>query len=1764
MKTKAYSIHKAIAANQQIKERNYWLEQLSGEPPLEGFPAQGLSSVFSNQMNSSVHFQIDDHAAGRLITLANHSDARLHVILLTSLYILLFKYTGNEDIVMGSPIYRQEGIDGEFINTMLPLRTRVEAGMSFKELLLQVRQIVADAVEHQNFPIDLLFDQLREENQTADTSLYSTVVMLENIHDKRYLDAVAYRMLFHFVREDTGIRGTVHFDPDRYTEPAVKRIISHFTHLLGQALLQVGADIRELGILPEQERSQILLEFNGKRGYFPPDAAVSQLIEEQVQKTPDAVAVQCGEHTLTYRELNEQANRLAWLLKEKGSGPDKLAAVLCERSIPMLVGILGLFKAGGAYVPIDAAYPMERIRTMLSDSGASIVLTVSAVFAGSDEMYRGIVAGTSVEHIVYLDRLKQTEQDEALFRTERAVSLLERGESIVPGPEMALCSGNKTLAYEVYRERTGQLAGFLKNRLGNQRDGAGVLLDDSLDKLVAFSALQRLDLGYTVLDAMNPAGQLQDSGTSFLVTTSRYVDEVDRLLWESESLQGYVLLDEYDAASSEKQLQMRNIWEAVAEETSEALNDYGWSSSYGGKAFSLEEMQEYIGNFQTKLKPHLTKESKVLEVGCGHGLLLFHLAPDVKEYVATDLSGTIIERNRERARREGLSHVKLRQAAASEIGGIGESDFDVIVMSSVVHYFPNTLYLEEVIRSAIGLLKEEGILYLDDLLDHRKKGELAESTAAYKEANPGVPVKTSWDEDLFVDESFFQDLQQKYPEICGWESSRKLGTIDNELTRFRYDVMLRVNKKHAREENRRPSLSVQKGRYTWKNVRYCASCKDLEHLLETRGIEKLGTVVDQSAIAAMPVDNPPGVNKPEDLCYVIYTSGSTGRPKGAMVEHRGMLNHLYAKIHDFRITGDSVIAQNASHCFDISVWQFFSALVTGGKVVIYPNELTLDAEAFIDHIQQDGVTILEVVPSYLSVLLEHLEPEQTGLEKLELLVVTGEALKPNLVGRWFGKYPGIRMANAYGPTEASDDITHYLMEQDPGRVMLPVGSPVQNMTIYIVDEAGELCPVGVKGEIWVAGIGVGRGYLNQEEKTREAFTEDPFAKEPGVRLYKTGDIGRWLEDGNIEFLGRKDDQVKIRGYRIEIGEVENRLSEIAGIKEAVVTVRGGEKTGKYLCAYVTGEEKIDTEKVKQELGRSLPDYMVPEYVVEMEKLPLTRNGKVDRKALPAPEKQGEGSVSYEAPVSGIEKKLAEIWGEVLDIDRVGVNDNFFERGGHSLKVTRLVAQIHKQTNVRLSYKDVFERPTIRLLAECMGKAEQHKFRVIKPAPEAAFYPLSSEQKRMFIQQQIYPESTSYNISLVYHVEGPLNKAKIKDAFNRLIQRHESLRTCFTLVEDNPVQRVLDHTEIDLSETVCEEEQIEEAIHSFIRPFHLEQAPLFRVGFIKQSSKNHILMIDMHHIISDGMSVDLIAADFFDLYAGVELPKLPIQYKDYVVWQNEKEYKEEVQKQEDYWMEVFEKDVSPLELPNDFKRNMGVLESEASIASFVIDKDLTGKVRDFAVCKNSSLFVLLLAVYNVILSKCCAQEDIVVGTATSGRNHDDLTRVVGMFVKTVPLRNFPAEDKIFSRFLEEVHQNSLLSFQNQDYPFDMLVSKLNLGRDLNRNPLFDTFFQIQYFEERKKEVGDLVFHPYTYKKNNTSQFELELSVEEEQEQIEFHFYYSTHLYKNKTIHKLWNDYLQVLRTVLQDDQVKLGDIRLGMENKKKKEIRKLHDSIQFNF
>ncbi|MBD8496930.1 non-ribosomal peptide synthetase [Paenibacillus arenosi] len=1802
MKPKQLSMNQMIIAHQHAREKEYWQQQLDGEIGLEGFPNHNsLAQVTGTEkVMEAFPFMLPEAIAAQLIKRGNQSDYAVHVILLSGIAALLHKYTGSSDMIIGAPIYKQVQETGNFINTMLPLRAQVDRGTSFKELLMQVKQTLAAAIEHQNYPVEALFEQLHFEDGESGLSMYRTVVMLENIHPRHYLGDADCKLLFRFVREEDRIRGTVEYDASVYAQAGLERLLAHYYTFMEQALLQVGASIGELTMLPEEERAQILFTFNGKKG-FCPDTTMSQLFEEQVTKAPDAIAATCVGISLTYTELNEQANQLAWLLKEKGIGRDRLVAVLFERSIEMLVGTLAIFKAGGAYVPIDVNYPMERIHTVLADSRASVVLTMATAYPDPAELCQSIVRGTSVEHLVYLDKLAQPEFGASAFRAERLAWLLEQRKPFDLDLKMQddvqvdaaqldaaqldaaqLDVGESQLSHAMCYRRSEQLARFFEHRLGSEpkRYPVGVLAEDPMDRITALSALQRLGVDYAVVRNMKEAAQwIQEGKVGFFVTTSQHVDQVDRLFWEQETLHGYVLLDEYDSLGSVKQSQVQDIWEVVAGQSGEAINDYGWSSSFGGNAFRLEEMQEYIDNFQAKLTPYLTKESKVFEIGCGHGIVLFQLAPSVKSYVATDLSGTIIERNRERAIRESLHHVELKQAAAAEIGCLDVSDVDAVVVSSVVHYFPNTLYLEEVIRSAIGLLKEEGIIYLDDLLDAGRKQELVASTAAYKQANPTALVKTGWDEDLFVDERFFAELQRSYPEIISWESSRKRGMIDNELTRFRYDVLLKIDKKQNRREevvNSDQLLGDSKGRYTWKEVHQLAvGTGEVDTRNDTHeGIEPYtsntsknhsgallveaaawGTVTDVSTMTAMPKHNPPSINKPDDLSYVIYTSGSTGRPKGAMVEHRGMINHLYAKQNDFAVSDTSIIAQNASHCFDISVWQMFLGLVLGGSVVIYPNEVTLDADTFIHQIEQDGITILEVVPSYLSVLLDQLEPERNSLANLKLLVVTGEALKPALVDRWFTKYPGIQLANAYGPTEASDDITHYMMDRDPLLASIPVGYPIQNMTIYIVDQGGQLSPIGIKGEIWVSGIGVGRGYVNQPEKTKEAFGEDPFSTEPGMRLYKTGDIGRWMEDGSIDFLGRKDHQVKIRGHRIELGEVENRLAELPGVKESVVTVssRAGEES--FLCAYVTGTT-TDISVLKKQLTERLPDYMVPEYVVLLERLPLTPNGKVDRKALLEPDGETVGGMtSYKEPSTDIERKLAVIWSEVLGIEQVGVNDSFFDLGGHSLKMMSISGKIQKEYGYKITMNQIFEYPTIKALSNFIeqhvnkeNSLHQLEFIPIQSIAALPFYEVSSAQKRIYLLNRIDNVGLSYNISAAFIIKGLLDRTAVERCFHQLLVRHEALRTSFVFHNNELVQRIAENVPFELVHYRASEEQVGARIGEFVKRFDLAKAPLFRAGLVEIAVDKHILLFDQHHIISDGISQELLIEEFIRLYNGETLASLPIQYKDFAVWQNQIMKTEKYRSQESYWLNVFDQELANLNLPLDYVRPKQQ-SYEGNIIDFALDPATTGRLHELARNQGLTLYMVLLTAFHILLSKYAAQEDIVIGSPIAGRQHPDVERMVGVFINILCMRNKWSAEQTIGDFLQQVKINTLNAYEHQDYPYEELVAQLNLPRDASRNPLFDVMFVLQNMSVSKMEMNGLDVGPYEYN-HTTTQFDLKLDVTETEEQgLLCTFEYSTQLFKPTTIQHMAERFELLVNQMIDGIHRKVVDICLVTEKER---------------
>ncbi|HEY1403312.1 MAG TPA: amino acid adenylation domain-containing protein, partial [Pyrinomonadaceae bacterium] len=469
------------------------------------------------------------------------------------------------------------------------------------------------------------------------------------------------------------------------------------------------------------------------------------------------------------------------------------------------------------------------------------------------------------------------------------------------------------------------------------------------------------------------------------------------------------------------------------------------------------------------------------------------------------------------------------------------------------------------------------------------------------------------------------------------------------------------------------------------------------------GLPSEAVVVRLDAISApSPADAAPLQSKasPHGLAYVIYTSGSTGKPKGAMVEHRGMINHILGMMRDLEITEQSVVAQTASHCFDISVWQFFAALISGARTHVYQDQLVLQPAELAARLDADGVTVVQFVPSYLAVFIDEMRSVQPyqSLSHLKFMVLIGEVLKPSYVRAWFALYPGIRMMNAYGPTEASDSITHFIMDKPTELASIPVGRPVQNLKIYILDKRMRLCPVGVRGEICVAGVGVGRGYLFDPERTAAVFARDPFQEGVDNRLYHTGDIGCYAHDGHILFSGREDLQVKIRGHRIELGDVESAITAIDGINNAAVVAREEAEGGKYLCAYVSLGDTADwsAASLRAAVRRKLPAHMLPDVWTFLPELPLTPNGKVDRKALPEPAEQNAPRANRKPPATRIEKVLAEIWRDVLGRE-VGVEDRFFEIGGHSLHALRIVSRIRRDLGVDATLAQLFTCDTVRAL-----------------------------------------------------------------------------------------------------------------------------------------------------------------------------------------------------------------------------------------------------------------------------------------------------------------------------------------------------------------------------------------------------------------------------------------------------------------------------------
>ncbi|HEY2360741.1 MAG TPA: amino acid adenylation domain-containing protein, partial [Candidatus Angelobacter sp.] len=906
---------------------------------------------------------------------------------------------------------------------------------------------------------------------------------------------------------------------------------------------------------------------------------------------------------------------------------------------------------------------------------------------------------------------------------------------------------------------------------------------------------------------------------------------------------------------------------------------------------------------------------------------------------------------------------------------------------------------------------------------------------------------------------------------------------------------------------------------------------------------------EDAIIAQESSQNPAVKALPANLAYVIYTSGSTGQPKGAMVEHRGMTNHLWAKVDELNLLASDVIAQTAPSSFDISIWQFIVALILGGKVVIIDDATSREGTRLLHKAEKSAVTILETVPALLRSITEY--PQQAvQLQHLRWMVCTGEALPRKLCDDWRLLYPNIPLLNAYGPTECSDDVTHFVVSTTSNQpwVYAPIGHPVRNIQVYVLDSAMMPVPVGVTGELYVGGKGVGRGYLNKAGMTAEKFLPDSLSGQPCMRLYRTGDLVRHNSRGELEFIGRADHQVKVRGFRIELGEVESAFRNHPAVREAAVLVREGVLAQARLVAYVVPRNGTlpQIADLKRYLKTVLPDYMVPNAIMLLEKLPLTPNGKLDRRALPEPE-FNQADTEAETLRTPTEELVASIWAKILGLRHVGASSNFFELGGHSLLATQVMSQVRQAFGIELELRRLFDQPTVAGLAatiDAVLKLGSADFAPLVSTTRQGNLPLSYAQERLWFLHQLEPENTTYNVSIVVRLNGTLDVDALTKMFAEIVRRHEVLRTRFVMAGDRPVQVIDPHWNGDLeridlrglAKDSLREEVERQAIIETNKRFDLSQGPLLRVRLLQLDEADYVLQLTMHHIISDEWGTLVLIQEGTALYEtyvngkGSPLPDLKIQYADYAVWQREWLQGEVLERQLDYWRRQLE-DLPVLELPTDWPRP-AVRSREGAAVGVHFGSELVRRMQELGRQQGLTLFMVLLGSFQLLLSRYSGQKDIAVGTDVANRTRAELEELIGFFINQLVLRTELRKDETIGEMLGRVREVCLGAYAHQDLPFERLVEEINPERHLGRSPLFQVKLVLNPPGVTEQPFAGVKLSPIGIERSSVK-LDLQVNLREVGGELSGECVYATDLYERGTVERMVKHWERLLEGMVKD-------------------------------
>jgi natural product biosynthesis luciferase-like monooxygenase protein len=1632
---------------------------------------------------------------------------------LAAFLIWLARTTGNTSFDIGFTsdelIEQTRDISQEFA-AVVPFHCEIEPRTTFLDVVADVESEISKLQDRGTYLLDVNSRNPALKRFGSDSQNFAVVIRFEKNPGTAPESVPGAEVTF--VIADTFQNSSVRYDANLLREETVSSMASQVGALLADAKAGTAKPVSQLSLMSETERRQVLLEWNDTKRANVPNACVHHLFVQQALRTPDAIALAFQDQELTYAELDCRSSQVAAKLQSLGVGPDVLVAVCAKVSLEMMIGLLGVLKAGGAYVPLDPGYPADRIAFMLEDSKAPVLVTQDALIPKLPQTSAQVV---SLDSLDFAQRNGHSPTAMPFEQSPASLAYLIYTSGSTGKPKGVMVTHGNVVNFFV----------GMDERVGPHPGGVWLSVTSISFDISVLELFWTLTRGFKVVLHSKDAIPAPHPSTNGAPRTK----SVDFSLF-------YFAADESAAGAQKYKLLLegakfadRNGFAAVwtPERHFHAFGGLYPNPSVTSAAIAAitERVQIRAGSVVLPLHdPVRVAEEWALVDNISNGRVGISFASgwQVNDFVFAPANYA----RRKEVMLESIERVKKLwrgepfEFDSPKSGKVKLSVLPRPVQSELPIWLTasgNPETFEQAGRLGANVLTH---LLGQNLFELKQKIDVYRN--ARREAGHSGPGHVTLMLHTFVGESM--------------EAVKE--TVRRPFTNYlRTSIDLIKNDPWAFSTFKPAASKNGNGNSTRKG--------------KGNGQGQNWTDEERDAIAAHAFNR------------YFETSGLFGTP-----------DHCAAQVQKIKALGVDEVACLID--FGVPEDLALAGLEQLNKVremAAEPVNVPEPARYSVGReMKMHGVTHLQCTPSMASMLLEEPEAAQS-VKNLRKLLLGGEGVPLALVQ---SIETVAEILNMYGPTETTIWSATDVIDESENRVT--IGRPIANTQIHIVDKWLQPLPAGIPGELLIGGHGVVRGYLHRPELTAERFIPNPFDASGKSRLYRTGDLARYLPDGRVEFLGRLDHQVKLRGYRIELGEIETVLRRHAAVKECVAIVREDNPGDKRLVAYIVANagNRVDSAALREHVKGALPEYMLPSAFAAMEALPLTPNGKVDRKALPAPSRERKTTQTdpngprlsqpqhgKATPSSVTEQNVSRAYAELLGVESVGLDDNFFELGGNSLLATQLITRLREAFKWKLPLQLAFENPTVQTLAKAISEAQSKPGAALQDTDQIeaternGSLPLSFAQHRIWFLHQLEPGS-HYNDHFDLRLTGPVDVAALERAINEIIRRHETLRSTFTKGDSGPVLQILPELTIKLDVTDISslpvQAQEQQAIHIAVRdcrqPFDLENGPLFRASLVRLAPEDHLLVLTFDHIVIDGWSHGVFLSEMTALYEAFlagkpsPLPQLAIQYTDFADWQQKWFKGENIEPHLAYWRKQLAGAPPVLELPADHPRP--VVETFRGARHFLrFNKDLIDALSTVGRKENSTLFMVFLAAFQVLLSKYSDREDIILGSPIANRNRAETEALIGSFMNTLVLRGDLRGDPSFLEFLQRVRRVCLDAYAHQDLPFEQLVADIQPPRDLGYSPVFQVMFILQNTPMPVANAAGLSFAHFDVDAGS-SKLDITLNLEETKEGAIGWIEYATDLFDPASMTAMAGHFDTLLRSIAADARKKLSQLRLVPE------------------